>query len=65
VPDITAEEREVLWKCARYFDREPPKPEPNPRQATVDGLRPGDDHDRRGPDWSEILGRTAGAARPR
>jgi hypothetical protein len=60
LPSITAEERETLWRCARSFDREV-KQEPTPRangrarSRATDGLRPGEDYDRRGPDWSDIL----------
>jgi hypothetical protein len=52
--DITPEEREVLLRCARYFDRKPAQQE----KATTGGndLRPGDDYDQRGPDWEAILG---------
>jgi putative DNA primase/helicase len=57
--DIAAEEREVLIAAARSFDlasaangRRPASGPPSPGA----GLRPGDDFDRRGPDWSEILG---------
>jgi hypothetical protein len=52
--DITAAERGALLRCARSFNRTP-----NPLKKTVTGrtgdLRPGDDYDRRGPDWSDIL----------
>jgi hypothetical protein len=54
LPDLTAEEREVLWVCARYLDRTAPETEKGSK-ATVDGLRPGDDYDLNGPDWAEIL----------
>jgi putative DNA primase/helicase len=53
VPTLTADEREVLVRCARSFDRRPP---PGYRPASSAGpLKPGDDFSRRGPDWSEIL----------
>jgi hypothetical protein len=52
--DITAAEREVLLRCARTFDRETPAAEPPP-DVVGEELRPGDDFNRRGPDWSEIL----------
>ncbi|HEY7427433.1 MAG TPA: AAA family ATPase [Gemmataceae bacterium] len=48
---ITPEQREILIRCARSFTRETKEP---PRQVGLD-LRPGDDFDRRGPDWSKIL----------
>jgi hypothetical protein len=54
VPSITAAEREVLIRCARYFDRGAPT-EDQTRQPPAHGLKPGEDYDRRGPDWAEIL----------
>lgn len=53
---ITAEERDVLFVCARYFDV--PKSAPPSAlagRATGGGPRPGDDFDARGPGWAEIL----------
>jgi P4 family phage/plasmid primase-like protien len=56
VQDITPEEREVLWRCARSFDRDPPEEQQEPKKGGVkQGLRPGDDYNARGPDWSNIL----------
>jgi hypothetical protein len=52
---ISAEEREVLRRCARSFDRqlkENHKPKP---EAVGNGRRPGEEFDLRGPDWAEIL----------
>ena len=68
-PCLSADEREVLVACARWFDRTPPAAEPAQRPAravngnghapanghAAAGLRPGEDFDARGPDWSEIL----------
>lgn len=53
---LSIDERDALVACARHFDREI-APEPTPKTAAGNGpdLRPGDDFDRRGPDWSEIL----------
>jgi hypothetical protein len=54
---ITAGEREVLWRCARSFNRVPPE-EPSGGQKPREGngrLLPGEDYDLRGPDWLEIL----------
>ncbi len=56
LPAITAEERDALITCARYFDRSTPGVEPTPRSSETNGdLRPGDDFDRTGWDWGEIL----------
>src|SRR5262249_21072481 len=53
VPTITAEEREVLIRCARSFDRQAAHaPGKTPAAA---GDRPGDCYNRAGPDWAEIL----------
>jgi hypothetical protein len=60
-PDLThleatsADDREVLWRCARSFDREPAAEAATQTGANSAGLRPGDDFNRRGPDWEEIL----------
>jgi hypothetical protein len=51
IPEITEGQRAVLVRCARSFGREV---KGFPRQTGPD-LRPGDDYDRRGPDWSEVL----------
>jgi hypothetical protein len=60
VPSIGIEEREVLIRCARSFDRtapsESPAPmPPMPTNGQTDGPSPGDDFDQRGPDWPVIL----------
>ena len=51
IPTITAAQRECLIRCARSFTRAVIEPS---RQVGLD-LRPGDDFDRRGPDWADIL----------
>jgi putative DNA primase/helicase len=56
VQAIGIEEREVLIRAARSFDRGTP---PEAPRAPVDrgpGLSPGDDYNSRGPDWLDILG---------
>jgi putative DNA primase/helicase len=54
VQTITPDERDILIRCARSFDRSSAEPhETNGHHAT--GLSPGDDYSLRGPDWSEIL----------
>jgi hypothetical protein len=52
---ISDEEREVLIRCARSFDRSAPAEPSRPAAAPGTGLSPGDDYDQRGPDWLEIL----------
>lgn len=53
---ITAEEREVLLRCARAFDRAVRQQGRSlTARAPSERLRPGDDYDLRGPDWAEIL----------
>jgi putative DNA primase/helicase len=55
VQPIGIGERDTLIRCARSFDRSP-LPEPaKPKSARGAGLSPGDDYDRRGPDWPAIL----------
>jgi hypothetical protein len=57
VNTITPEERAILFAAARSFDRAVPG-EPSRSSGTVaqpGGLRPGDDYNARGPDWSEIM----------
>jgi hypothetical protein len=59
LPVLTAGAVAILKKCARVLGDA--KPEPPPRQQPEgqqqsDGLRPGDDYERRGPDWDVILG---------
>jgi hypothetical protein len=58
--DITAAEREVLIGAARSFDlaaaAKVRRPAVTAKGGDADaGLRPGDDYDRRGPDWTQIL----------
>jgi hypothetical protein len=58
VQDITPAERDVLIRCAAMFDRHPQEPGSEPGHwptGNGTGDRPGDDFNRRGPDWSEIL----------
>jgi putative DNA primase/helicase len=60
LPDITAGEREILIAAARSFDLAEAARMKRPESGTKDGtagagLRPGDDYDRRGPDWPAIL----------
>jgi len=54
---ISIDERDFLVACARSFDRSTPAPEPVPRSTPGNDLRPGDDFDRRGWDWADILPR--------
>lgn len=58
IQTITAAEREILWRCAKSFDRMP-APEPVKAQASGKrrdaGLSPGDDYCNRGPSWADLL----------
>src|SRR5262249_30882415 len=73
VQDISAAERDILWRAARSFDLAPPADEESGPRRRSDGngaLLPGEDYSRRGPDWGEILtphgwvlARQAGAVR--
>jgi len=54
IQPISAEEREVLWCCARMLSRETAMP--TPAQGGAEAQRVGDVYDQRGPDWAEILG---------
>jgi putative DNA primase/helicase len=57
VPTISPREREVLLDCARRINTwvEPERPRPPAgRAAAADGMRPGDDFNRRA-DWAEVL----------
>jgi P4 family phage/plasmid primase-like protien len=54
VQAITAAERETLLRCARSFNREVRETPPATAKNGAD-LRPGDEFNRCGPDWSEIL----------
>jgi hypothetical protein len=55
VQTVTAAEREVLIRCTRAFDLSPP--ETTTTSTSRDGRddSPGNDYNRRGPDWAEIL----------
>ena len=54
---ISADERETLIRCARSFDLDAKKGKTIGGAAgTGEGGRPGDDFNRRGPDWQESLG---------
>jgi hypothetical protein len=60
-PVISVEEREVLLSCARYLSREDAiegsseAPPAGSRASPEHSGRPGDDFDRNGPPWIEIL----------
>jgi hypothetical protein len=70
VQPVTAAERELLWRCARSFNRVPPGGSSS-RRKDLGGngrLLPGEEFDVRGPDWLEILAgwsevRRSGSAR--
>src|SRR5207237_857955 len=55
--DITAPGREILIAAGRSFNRLTAhgRPKPPAGRGEAGGLRPGDDYDRRGPAWAEIL----------
>ncbi len=55
VQAIAFEEREVLIRAARSFDRSAPPEPPGPKADRGPGLAPGDDYDQRGPDWPGLL----------
>lgn len=66
LPVLTAEEREILLRCARAFDQweayVSSRTQANTSTSTrrtkdeqQPGLLPGEDFDRRGPDWAELL----------
>jgi putative DNA primase/helicase len=58
VEDITAAEREVLWRCARSFNQVSPRASAGTGKGGHAGngrVMPGDDFDLNGPDWPEIL----------
>jgi putative DNA primase/helicase len=62
VPSLSIDEREVLIRVARSFDRRPPAPPDNapPTNTSTNhegasGLRPGEDFNRRGTDWAQLL----------
>ena len=56
VQAVSAEEREVLIRAARSFDRSPVPEEPRSQAPRGDVLSPGDDYKARGPDWLDIIG---------
>jgi putative DNA primase/helicase len=57
---ISPEERQILWEAAQSLDQwfEDADIESGPKRSAEDNgkLRPGDDYNRRGPSWGEILG---------
>ena len=57
LPNITAAERAILHRCARFFDEMPVEEEPEAKKKKPDsgGLKPGEDYCKRGPAWPEIL----------
>jgi hypothetical protein len=58
VQAVGVEEREVLIRCARSFDRSPREGAPaGGGHRGEEGLSPGDDYNRRGPDFMEVLGK--------
>jgi hypothetical protein len=54
LPSITAAVREVLWRCARSFDRQR-HDDPKDQAGGGDDLRPGDDYNARPPSWKDLL----------
>jgi Bifunctional DNA primase/polymerase, N-terminal/Domain of unknown function (DUF927) len=57
LPTISAAERQLLIDAARSFDRCGADNQQRPVNPESNGaLRPGDDYDLRGPEWSAILG---------
>jgi putative DNA primase/helicase len=55
VQAIGIEERDILIRCARSFDRSPPPEPTRPPAERGPGLSPGDEYEQRGPDWPAIL----------
>ena len=55
IQTISAGERETLLRCAWSFNREPDAETVTEAGTNGTGLRPGDDFNRRGPDWPDIL----------
>lgn len=55
LPDLSIDEHDFLIAVARSLTRDVPKPEPTPKSAPGNDLRPGDHFDRDGYDWAEIL----------
>lgn len=56
LPSLSLDERDFLLSCARSLDRSGGVTEPIPKSSPTAGdLRPGDDFDRRGWDWGDIL----------
>lgn len=56
LPPLSLDERDCLIRCARSFDRSPPREDAAPRGLPADDLLPGTDYDRRGPDWDVVIG---------
>ena len=54
VQNIGVEERDILFRCARSFDRTPAEDPKLPQTQKTD-LPPGDDFNTRGPTWAELL----------
>jgi hypothetical protein len=52
LPPLSIEERRTLWRCARTLSREAKEDGSATLPPGSTGLRPGDDFDVRGPDWS-------------
>jgi hypothetical protein len=52
---ISANEREILIAASRSFHRIPSTNKPNNGASKNGELKPGEDYDRRGPDWADIL----------
>jgi hypothetical protein len=55
VQAVTAGEREVLIRCARSFDRNPQEEPAGTAGVGGQVLSPGDEYNRRGPDFLEIM----------
>lgn len=56
LPALSLVERDVLIRCARAFNRVAEEYRvPASSSPRGGGLRPGEDYDRRGPDWGDIL----------
>lgn len=59
--DVTPQQREILWECARAFNRWTDEPEvcegdtTGPGTDPGEGLRPGDDYNLRGPGHAAII----------
>ncbi len=55
VETITCKQRRNLFDLARSFDRRPVRPPQEAATHVVNGARPGDNYNRRGPAWPELL----------